>query len=176
MRPALRPMSDTRPMTSGEEQRTSRRNSRRASRSPASALSETALSSSKRFLVSSEGSSAPGSGSGTSVLSFASVVAGRYQLGPGKDARHLRELLERGAEGFQAFQLRSLPRLALLPRQAEVGVGVGYELRFLTGPDVPLADPAVFALASVVVEVAPAPLPGHPLPRPSCATSRRHPR
>src|SRR5215217_5173747 len=176
MRPALRPMSEARPMTSGEEERTSRRNSRRASRSPASALSETARSSSRRFLVSSEGSSAPGSGSGTSPLSFVSVVAGRYQLGPGEDARRLRELQDRGAEGFQALQLRPLPRLALLPRQAEVGVSVGYKLRFLPGPHVPLADPAVFALGLVVVEVAAAPLPGHPLPRPSCATSRRHPR
>src|SRR5215212_5155505 len=176
MRPALRPMSEARPMTSGEEERTSRRNSRRASRSPASALSETALSSFRRFLVSSEGSSAPGSGSGTSVLSFASAVAGRYQLGPGEDPRRLRELQDRCAEGFQALQLRPLPRLALLPRLAEVGVGVGYKLRFLPGPHVPLSDPAVFALASVVVEVAPAPLPGHPLPRPSCATPRHHPR
>src|SRR5215212_11139675 len=112
--------------------------SRRASRSPASALSETARSSSRRFLVSSEGSSAPGSGSGTSVLSFASAVAGRYQVGPGEDTRRLRELLERGAEGFQALQLRPLPLLALLPHQAEVGVGVGHQLRYLPGPDVPL--------------------------------------
>src|SRR5215204_4359180 len=153
MRPALRPMSEARPMTSGEEERTSRRNSRRASRSPAFALSETARSSSRRFLVSSEGSSAPGSGSGTSPLSFASAIAGRYELSSGEDARRLRELQDRGAEGFQTLQLRPLPR-----------------------PDVPLADPAVFALALVVVEVvAAAPLPGHPLRLSPCATSRQHP-
>jgi hypothetical protein len=84
-------------------------------------------------------------------------------LGPGEDARRLRELHDRGAEGFQALQLRPLLRLALLPRQAQGGVGVGYKLCFLPGSDVPLADPAVLALASVVVEVAAAPLPGHPL-------------
>src|SRR5215203_7562621 len=179
MRPALRPMSEARPMTSGEEERTSRRNSRRASRSPASALSETARSSSRRFLVSSEGSSAPGSGSGTSPLSFASAIAGRYELSSGEDARRLRELQDRGAEGFQTLQLRPLPRRPLLPRQAEGGVGMGHQLRYLPGPDVPLADPAVFALALVVVEVvAAAPLPGHPLCLPlcPCATSRHHPR
>src|SRR5215212_7057121 len=178
MRPALRPMSDTRPMTSGEEERTSRRNSRRASRSPASALSETARSSSRRFLVSSEGSSALGSGSGTSPLSFASAVAGRYQFGPGEDTRRFRALKDRGAEGFQALQLRPIPRRPLLPRQAEGSVGVGHQLRYLPGPDVPLADPAVFALGLVVVEVAAAPLPGHPLRLPPCpcATLRQHPR
>src|SRR5215207_5213188 len=119
MRPALRPMSEARPMTSGEEERTSRRNSRRASRSPASALSETARSSSRRFLVSSEGSSAPGSGSGTSPLSFASAVAGRYQLGSGEDTRRLRELQDRGAEGFQTLQLRPFPRRPLPPRRSQ---------------------------------------------------------
>src|SRR5215208_795184 len=176
MRPALRPMSEARPMTSGEEECTSRRNSRRASRSPASALSETARSSSRRFLVSSEGSSAPGSGSGTSPLSFASAVAGRYQLGPGEDIRRLRELQDRDAEGFEVLQLRPLPRRPLRPSQAEGGVGVGYKLRYLPGPDVPLADPAVFALGLVVVEVAAAPLPGHLLYPPRCATPRGVPR
>jgi hypothetical protein len=75
-------------MTSGEENRTSLRSSLRASRSPASALSERTLSSSRRLLASSDSSSVPG----TSPLSFVSVAAGGYQVGPGEDRRGLVQL------------------------------------------------------------------------------------
>src|SRR5215207_5662932 len=110
-------MSEARPITSGEEERTSRRNSLRASLSPASAFSETALSSDRRSLVSSESSSAPGVcpgfalafASGTSPLSFVSVVSGCYQVGPNEDLGGLRELEDRCDKGLQAFQLRLLP-------------------------------------------------------------------
>src|SRR5215216_1029729 len=122
-------MSEARSMTSGEEARTIRRNSLRASLSPASAFSETALSLVRRSLVSSESSSAPGVcpalslafASSTSVLSFVSVVSSCYQVGVGKDLCCLRQLEDRCDKRLQALQLRLLPfplRLLKLPLRA----------------------------------------------------------
>src|ERR671912_2885015 len=89
---ALRAMPDASAMTSGEEARTSRRNSLRASLSPAPAFSERALSSIRRPLASSDISSAPG----TSPLSFAFAVAPVYQVGCYEYLCRLRKLLDQG--------------------------------------------------------------------------------
>src|SRR5215207_562080 len=88
---ALRAMPEASAMTSGEDARTSRRNSFRASLSPASAFSERALSSVRRPLASSDISSVPG----TSVLSFAFAVPPGYQVGCYEYLCRLRDLLER---------------------------------------------------------------------------------
>ena len=77
-------------MTSGEDLATARLSCARAPLSPVSAFSERSCSSNRRSLVSSEISSTPGFVSGTSVLSFMSVVAGSYQVGPYKDLRGFR--------------------------------------------------------------------------------------
>src|SRR5215217_4234969 len=89
---ALRAMLDASAMTSGEEARTSRRNSFRASLSPASAFSERALSSVRRALASSESSSAPG----TSPLFFAFAITPGYQVGYYEYLCRVRDLLDRG--------------------------------------------------------------------------------
>src|SRR5215207_1181859 len=107
---ALRAMPEASAMTSGEEARTSRRNSFRASLSPASAFSERTLSSVRQALASSESSSAPG----TSPLSFAFAVAPVYQVGYYEYLCRLRNLLERGEQTLQPLQLRPLP-LSLRP-------------------------------------------------------------
>src|SRR5215203_1837371 len=108
-------MSDARPITSGEDERTIRRSFLRASASPASALSERARSSARRPLVSSDSSSplgvCPGLASDTSVLSSASVEPGGYEVGPGEDLRGLRNLQDRGSEALQVLQLAFLARL-----------------------------------------------------------------
>jgi hypothetical protein len=118
---AVRPaMSDASAMTSGEEERTNRRNRLRAFGSPASASSEMALSSASRPLAPSDSSSAPSGfalafASGTSVLSFASVESGVYQVGVGEDLCRLRQLLDRGGQGFQVLPIAPLSILLFLP-------------------------------------------------------------
>src|SRR5215204_1507753 len=107
---ALRAMPDASAMTSGEEARTSRRNSFRASLSPASAFADRALSSVRRPLASSVSSSAPG----TSPLSFVFAVAPVYQVGYNEYLCRLRKLLERGDQTLQPLQLSPLP-LSLRP-------------------------------------------------------------
>src|SRR5215217_8505553 len=94
---ALRAMWDASAITSGEDARSSRRNSFRASLSPASAFSERALSSVRRPLASSDSSSAPG----TSPLSFAFAVPPVYQVGYYEYLCRLRDLLDRGDQTLQ---------------------------------------------------------------------------
>src|SRR5215211_7589856 len=107
---ALRAMPEASAMTSGEEARTRRRNSFRASLSPASTFSERALSSVRRPLASSDISSAPG----TSPLSFAFAAPCVYQVGCYEYLCRLRDLLDRGRQGLQPLQLRPLS-LSLRP-------------------------------------------------------------
>src|SRR5215208_3062225 len=106
----LRAISDASAMTSGEDARTSRRNSFRASLSPASAFSERVLSSVRRPLASSESSSAPG----TSPLSFAFAAPCVYQVGCYEYLCLLRDLLDQGDQPLQPLQLRPLS-LSLRP-------------------------------------------------------------
>src|SRR5215208_534503 len=125
-----------------------------------------------RFLVASVSSSTPP----PSPFALAPVVPRRDHLGAGEDLRRLVQLGARQGEALGLLQLRPRTLPALGPGPSYRLVGVGYHFRYLPGPDVPLADPAVFALGLVVVEVAAAPLPGHPLRLPPCATFRQHPR
>src|SRR5215217_379966 len=115
---ALRAMSDASAMTSGEDARSSRRNSFRASLSPASAFSERVLSSVRRPLASSESSSAPC----TSPLSFAFAVPPVYQVGYYEDSCRVRKLLDRGDQTLQPLQLRSLALAAPFVRFSGVSL------------------------------------------------------
>src|SRR5215213_5557476 len=147
---ALRAMSDTSAMTSGEDARTSRRNSLRASLSPASAFSERALSSARRPLTSSESSSAPG----TSPLSFVFAVSSVHQVGCYEYLCRLRDLLERGDQTLQPLQLRPLS-LSLRPSAGSPEyVRLGADAGELPRPDVDLAYPLAVADAAIVVESA----------------------
>ena len=127
-----------------------------------------------RFLVASVSSSTPP----PSPFALAPVVPRRDHLGAGEDLRRLVQLGVGQGEALGLLQLRPRTLPALGPGPSYRLVGVGYHFRYLPGPDVPLADPAVFALGLVVVEVTAAPLPGHPLRLPPCpcATLRHHPR
>src|SRR5215218_1481251 len=147
---ARRAMSEASAMTSGEEERTSRRSLLRAFLSPASAFSERPRSSAMRSLASSDNSSTPD----TSVLSFASVVSGVYQVGPDEDLRRLRQLLDRGGQGLQPLQLRLLSFSLCLPAGPPEYVPLGEDAGELPCPDVDLADLLAVADAPVIVEVA----------------------
>src|SRR5215211_4324142 len=151
---ALRAMPEASAMTSGEETRNSRRNSFRASLSPASTFSERALSSVRRPFASSESSSVLGFASGTSVLSFVSVVSGVYQVGPDEDFRRLRQLLDRGGHSLQAFQLRFVSLSLRLTVGPPEDVPLGEDASELLRPDVDLPYLLAIAHATVVVESA----------------------
>src|SRR3954452_5367432 len=159
-------------MTSGADSRRARRSSFLVPSSPSSALSERASSS--RTL--SRASSVSSSISPPSPLALAPAVPRRHQLRASKDLRRLVQLIGRRCEAPRLLQLGPLPLAAPRPGPSYRLVGVGYQLRYLAGPDVPLSDPAVLALALVVVEVASPTLPGHPLTPSSCATPWHHPR
>src|SRR5215216_3627928 len=146
----LRAMPEASAMTSGEDSRTSRRNSFRASLSPASAFSERALSSVRRSLASSDISSPPG----TSPLSFAFAVPSVYQVGYYEYLCRLRNLLERGEKTLQPFQLCPLS-LSLRPSAGSLEyVCLGADAGELPRPDVDLPYLLAVADAAVVVEPA----------------------
>src|SRR5215213_1222090 len=145
---ALRAMPDASPMTSGEEARTSRRNSFLASLSPASAFSERVLSSVRRALASSESSSAPG----TSPLSFAFAITPVYQVGYYEYLCRLRDLLERGEQSLHPLQLSPLS-LSLRPSAGSLEyVCLGADAGEFPRSDVALAYPLAVADAAIVVE------------------------
>src|SRR5215212_8279343 len=110
---ARRAMPDASAMTSGEESRTSRRSSLRASLSPPSASLESACnranfgSSSSRGSISALTPSPP--------FALVSVVAGSYQVGPNEDLRGTVKLEDRGCQGVQALQFPPVLGLLLLP-------------------------------------------------------------
>src|SRR5215203_6121089 len=142
-------MSEASAMTSGEEERTSRRSRLRAFLLPPSASSEMALSAASRPLASSESSSTPG----TSPLSSVFVKSGGHEVGVGQDLCRLRQLLERGGQGLQAFQLRSLflsLRLTVGPTEQ---VSLVEDAGELPRPDVDPANLLAVADTPVVVEV-----------------------
>src|SRR5215216_1899712 len=154
---ALRAMSDASAMTSGEDARSSRRNSFRASLSPASAFSERALSSVRRPLASSESSSAPC----TSPLSFAFAVPPVYQVGYYEYLCRVRKLLDQGYQTLQPLQLRPLS-LSLRPSVGSPEyVSLGGDAGELPRPAVDLPYLLAVADAAVVVEPAVPALKGH---------------
>src|SRR5215217_8946534 len=146
---ALRAMSDASAMTSGEDARSSRRSSFRASLSPASAFSERTLSSVRRPLASSESSSAPG----TSPLSFAFAVPPVYQLSYYEYHCRVRKLLDRGDQTLQPLQLCPLS-LSLRPSAGSPEyVCLGADAGELPRPDVDLPYLLAVADAAIVVKL-----------------------
>src|SRR5918994_5328773 len=93
---ALRAMLDASAMTSGEEARSSRRNSFRASLSPASAFSERALSSVRRALASSESSSARQPHDLAGVVDAPGVAVGAGGTGQRTQVPHLAACVQVG--------------------------------------------------------------------------------
>src|SRR5215211_235110 len=162
-------MSDACAMISGEEERTSRRNRLRAFLSPASAFSETAVSSVRRPFASSESSSTPG----TSVLSFAPVVSGVHQVGPDEDLRRPRQLLDRGDQILQPLQLRLLSLSLRLTAGSPEYVPFGEDAGELPCADVDLAHPLAVADAPVVVDVPVPALERHAMPALSSSVLHR---
>src|SRR5215207_1774264 len=147
---ALRAMPEASAMTSGEDARTSRRNSLRASLSPAPAFSERTLSSVRRPLASSDISNAPG----TSPLSFVFAVAPGYQVGCYEYLCRLRKLLDQGDQTLHPLLLRPLS-LSLCPSAGSLEyVCLGADAGELPRPDVYLPYPLVVADAAIVVEPA----------------------
>src|SRR5215217_717849 len=153
-------MSEASAMTSGEEEHTSRRNCLRAFLSPASAVSETVLSSVRRPFASTESSSTPG----TSPLSSVSVVSGGNKVGSDEILRRLRQLLDRDDESLQAFQLRLLSLSLRLTAGSPEYRPLGEDAGELPRPDVDLAHPLAVADAQVVVDVPVPALERHAIP------------
>src|SRR3712207_4669414 len=121
-------------MTSGEEERTALCNSRRASRSPPSALAESSRSSARCFLASDDSS-------GSALMlkppsPFVTMAAGGDQVRLCQSLHRLLELTQKGSVSFETLPLRFPVGSLFFPVDTLKLVELGDQLRQGTSTNV----------------------------------------